>query len=174
MTHAMTWAGCGVVLEVPGDSISMSGGSDVGSRVMEVGDSQGRVHVVGNVPACVPRGGDPELADLQIGVDAAGRHVVRIKQLVQCARDVRASAANTALATGGASLARRLGHGDALQTATWGKGSQCTCDVKHVETVFDWAVEGHGGINVMVQEQRAELVAAVHKAACESAATRLT
>ena len=55
LTHAMTWAGCGVVLEVPGDSISMSGGSDVGSRVMEVGDSQGRVHVVGNVPlsACV-------------------------------------------------------------------------------------------------------------------------
>jgi hypothetical protein len=40
--------------------------------------------------------------------------------------------------------------------------------------VLDWAVEGHGGINVMVQEQRAELVAAVHKAACESAATRLT
>ena len=38
----------------------MSGGSDVGSRVMEVGDSQGRVHVVGNVPACVPGGGDPE------------------------------------------------------------------------------------------------------------------
>jgi hypothetical protein len=32
---------------------------------------------------------------------------VLIKQLVQCARDVRASAANTALATGGASLARR-------------------------------------------------------------------
>ena len=62
---------------------------------------------------------------------------------------------------------RRLGHGDALQTATWGKGSQCTCDVKHVETVFDWAVEGHGGINVMVQEQRAKLVAAVHKAACD-------
>ena len=138
------------------------------------GDSHGRVHVVGNVPACVPGGGNAELADLQIGVDAAGWHVVLIKQLVQCARVVRASAANTALATGGASLAQQLGHGDALQTATWGKGSQCTCDVKHVETVFDWAVEGHGGINVMVQEQRAELVAAVHKAACESAATRLT
>jgi hypothetical protein len=95
---------------------------------------------------------------------------VLIKQLVQCARVVRASAANTALTTGGASLAQQLGHGDALQTATWGKGSQCTCDVKHVETVLDWAVEGHGGINVMVQEQRAELVSAVHKAACESAA----
>jgi hypothetical protein len=40
--------------------------------------------------------------------------------------------------------------------------------------VFDWAVEGHGGINVMVQEQRDELVAAVHKAACDLAATRLT
>ena len=63
-----------------------------------------------------------------------------------------------------------------LDTARWhgAKSDQVTCDVKHVETVFDWAVEGHGGINVMVQEQRAELVAAVHKAACESAATRLT
>ena len=123
---------------------SMSGGA-------AGGDSHGRVHVVGKVPACVPGGGNAERADLQIGVDDAGRLVVLIKQLVQCARDVRASAANTALATGGASLARRLGHGDALQTATWGKGSQCTCDVKHVETVFDWAVEGHGGINVRAQ-----------------------
>ena len=158
------WAGVHVS---GGRSSSMSGGA-------AGGDSHGRVHVVGNVPACVPGGGNAELADLQIGVDAAGRLVVLIKQLVQCARDVRASAANTALATGGASLARRLGHGDALQTATWGKGSQCTCDVKHVETVFDWAVEGHGGINVMVQEQRDELVAAVHKVACDLAATRLT
>ena len=118
MTHAMTWAGCGVVLEVPGDSISMSGGSDVGSRVMEVGDSQGRVHVVGNVPACVPGGGDTELADLQIGVDAAGRHVVLIKQLVQCARVVGTAAANIALRSGGASLAQQLGHGDSWVTGT--------------------------------------------------------
>ena len=138
------------------------------------GDSHGRVHVVGNVPACVPGGGNAELADLQIGVDAAGRLVVLIKQLVQCARVVGTAEANIALRPGGASLAQQLGHGDALQTATWGKGSQCTCDVKHVETVFEWAVEGHGGINVMVQEQRDELVAAVHKAACDLAATRLT
>jgi uncharacterized protein (DUF342 family) len=64
----------------------------------------------------------------------------------------------------------------ALETARWhgAKSDQVTCDVKHVETVFDWAVEGHGGINVMVQEQRAKLVAAVHKAACDLAATRLT
>jgi hypothetical protein len=33
----MTWAGCGVVLEVPGHTISISCGSDVGSRVMGVG-----------------------------------------------------------------------------------------------------------------------------------------
>jgi len=146
---------------------SMSGGA-------AGGDSHGRVHVVGNVPACVPGGGNAERTDLQIGVDDAGRLVVLIKQLVQCARDVGTGPANKALQSGGVSLARRLGHGDALQTATWGKGSQCTCDVKHVETVFDWAVEGHGGINVMVQEQRAKLVAAVHKAACDLAATRLT
>ena len=131
--------------------------------------------MVGNVPACVPRGGDPELADLQIGVDESGRCVVLLKQLVQCGRNVKASAALNALATDGASLARKLGHGDALQTATWGNhNKQRTCDVKHVETVLDWAVEGHGGLNVMVQEQRDELVAAVHKVACDLAATRLT
>ena len=64
----------------------------------------------------------------------------------------------------------------ALETARWhgAKSDQVTCDVKHVETVFDWAVEGHGGINVILQEQRDELVAAVHKAACDLAATRLT
>ena len=146
---------------------SMSGGA-------AGGDSHGRVHVVGNVPACVPGGGNAELADLQIGVDAAGRLVVLIKQLVQCARVVGTGPAHKALQSGGASLAQQLDHGDALQTATWGKGSQCTCDVKHVETVLDWAVEGHGGINVMVQEQRDELVAAVHKVACDLAATRLT
>ena len=137
---------------------SMSGGA-------AGGDSHGRVHVVGNVPACVPGGGDAELADLQIGVDAAGRHVVLIKQLVQCARVVGTGPANKALQSGGASLAQQLDHGDALQTATWGKGSQCTCDVRHVAAVLQWAVEGYGGIHVLGQEQRAELAAAVHKAA---------
>ena len=90
---------------------SMSGGA-------AGGDSPGRVHVVGNVPACVPGGGDAELADLQIGVDAAGRHVVLIKQLVQCARVVGTAAANIALRPGGASLAQQLGHGDSWVTGT--------------------------------------------------------
>ena len=49
---------------------------------------------------------DAPLADLQIGVDDAGRYVVLVKQLVQCVRIVKATAANNALATGGASLAR--------------------------------------------------------------------
>ena len=66
----------------------------------------------------------------------------------------------------------QLDHGDALQTATWGKGSQCTCDVRHVASVLEWAVD-YSGISVLAQEQRAELVAAVHKAACDLAATRL-
>jgi len=133
------------------------------------------VSVVGNVPSCVPGGRDGLREDLQIGVDDAGRWVVLLKQLVQCGRNVKASAALNALATDGASLARKLGHGDALQTATWGNhNKQRTCDVKHVPAVLQWAVEGHGGINVMVQEQRDELAAAVHKAACDLAATRLT
>ena len=146
----------------------MSGGAAGGS-------SQGSVvRVVGNVPACVPGGGDASLADLQIGIDNANHYVVRIRQILQCARDVGERAAQTACQNSGSDLARHLGHGDALGMAMWGKHKQCTCDVKHVETVFDWAVEGHGGINVMVQEQRDELVAAVHKAACNLAATKLT
>ena len=112
--------------------------------------------------------------DLQIGVDESGRCVVLLKQLVQCARIVKAYAALNALATDGASLARKLGHGDALQTATWGNhNKQRTCDVKHVPSVLQWAVEGYGGAHVLGQEQRAELAAAVHKAACDLAATRL-
>jgi len=146
----------------------MSGGAAGGS-------SQGSVvRVVGNVPACVPGGGDASLADLQIGIDNANHYVVRIRQIVQCARDVGERAAQTACQNSGSDLARHLGHGDALGMAMWGKHKQCTCNVKHVETVLDWAVEGHGGINVMVQEQRDELVAAVHKVACDLAATRLT
>jgi regulator of replication initiation timing len=133
------------------------------------------VSVVGNVPSCVPGGRDGLREDLQIGVDESGRWVVLLKQLVQCARIVKASAALNALATDGASLARKLGHGDALQTATWGNhNKQRTCDVKHVPAVLQWAVEGHGGINVLGHMQRDELAAAVHKAACDLAATRLT
>ena len=139
------------------------------------GSSHGSVvSVVGNVPSCVPGGRDGLREDLQIGVDDAGRWVVLLKQLVQCGRNVKASAALNALATDGASLARKLGHGDALQTATWGNhNKQRTCDVRHVAAVLQWAVEGYGGINVQGQEQRAELAAAVHKAACDLAATRL-
>jgi hypothetical protein len=92
---------------------------------------------------------------------------------VQCACVVGTAAANIALRSGGASLAQQLDHGDALQTATWGKGSQCTCDVRHVPAVLQWAVEGYGGIHVLGQEQRPELAVAVHKEACDLAATRL-
>jgi hypothetical protein len=98
---------------------------------------------------------------------------VLLNQLVQCARDVQASAARNALATGGASLALKLGHGDALQTATWGNNKQRTCDVKHVPAVLQWAVEGYGGAHVLGHIQRDELAAAVHEAACDLAATRL-
>jgi septal ring factor EnvC (AmiA/AmiB activator) len=57
--------------------------------------------------------------------------------------------------------------------ATWGKHKQCTCEVKHVAVVLEWAVEGYCGIDVLGQEQRAELAEAVHKPACDLAATRL-
>jgi hypothetical protein len=139
------------------------------------GSSHGSVvSVVGNVPLCVPGGRDGLREDLQIGVDESGRCVVLLNQLVQCARIVQASAARNALATGGASLALKLGHGDALQTATWGNNKQRTCDVKHVPAVLQWAVEGYGGAHVLGHMQRDELAAAVHKAACDLAATKLT
>jgi len=50
------------------------------------GVSHGRVHVVGNVPARVPWGGEAPPVELQIGVDTGGRFVVLIRQIVQCAR----------------------------------------------------------------------------------------
>ena len=61
------------------------------------GVSHGRVHVVGNVPAHVPGGGEAPHVELQIGVDAAGRYVVLIRQIVQCARIVGECAANKAI-----------------------------------------------------------------------------
>ena len=138
------------------------------------GSSQGSVvRVVGNVPACVPGGGDASLADLQIGIDNANHYVVLIRQIMQCARFVGERPAQRACHDRGSDLARHLGHGDALRMAMWGKHNQCTCDVRHVAAVLEWAVQGYGGINVLGQEQRAELAAAVHKAACDLAATRL-
>ena len=58
--------------------------------------------------------------------------------------------------------------------ATWGKHKQCTCEVKHVAAVLEWAAEGYGGINVLGPEQRAELAAAVQKTACNLAHKELT
>ena len=78
-------------------------------------------------------------------VYATGLYVVLVRQLVQCARIVKASAARDALAaTDGASLAQKLGHRQALQTATWGNNKQRTCDVKHAAAVFKVGVgSGH-------------------------------
>ena len=62
-----------------------------------------------------------------------------------------------------------------LDTARWhgAKSDQVTCDVRHVAAVLQWAVENSRGLNVLVQEQRAELAAAVHKAACDLADDQL-
>jgi hypothetical protein len=62
-----------------------------------------------------------------------------------------------------------------LDTARWhgAKSDQVTCDVRHVAVVLEWAVESYSGIDVLVQEQRAELVADVHKAACDLADDQL-
>ena len=114
----------------------MSGGAAGGS-------SQGSVvRVVGNVPACVPGGGDASLADLQIGIDNANHYVVRIRQIVQCALSVGERAAQTACQNRGSDLARHLGHGDALGMAMWGKHNQCTCDVLCTTYCNSWVVVG--------------------------------
>ena len=130
--------------------------------------------MVAKVQACVPGGDDAPLADLQIGIDDANHYVVLIQQIVQCARIVGKRSARRACHDRGSDLARHLGHGDALRMAMWGKHNQCTCDVRHVAAVLQWAVEGYGGINVLGPEQRAELAAAVQKTACDLALSALT
>ena len=104
---------------------------------------------------CVPRVGDALLADLQIGIDDATQYVVLIMQIVQyvCLLGVRP--AQRACHDRGSDLVRHLGHGHALEMATWGKHNQCTCDVRHVAAVLEWAVDNYSGINVLGQEQRA-------------------
>jgi hypothetical protein len=162
----MTWAGCVVVLEVPGDSISMSGGSDVGSRVTDVGKLAGRVTSRGDILA----------EDLLLGMDENGRVVVRIKQLVQCARNVGERASSMVMKEQGAAaeLAHLLGHGDSLNTASWGHHKHPVCDVQHVSKVLEWAADRSNDIVVLSEQQHQELVAAVHKAACDLTATKLT
>ena len=162
----MTWAGCGVVLEVPGDSISMSGGSDVGSRVTDVGKLAGRVTARGDIPA----------DDLLLGMDENGRVVVRIKQLVKCARKVGESAASKAMKEQGAAaeLAHLLQHGGSLNTASWGHHKHPVCDVQHVSKVLGWAADRSNDIVVLSLQQRQELVQDVQKASCNLAATKLT
>jgi hypothetical protein len=101
----------------------MSGGSDVGRRVMDVGKLAGRVTARGDIPA----------EDLLLGMDENGRVGVRIKQLVQCARIVGEHAASRAMKEQGAAaeLAHLLEHGGSLNTASWGHHKHPVCDVQH-------------------------------------------
>ena len=63
----------------------------------------------------------------------------------------------------------------ALDTALWpgAKEAQPTCEVQHIPRVLDWAVARHGGGKRLPVEQRAELVAAVQKTACNLALSAL-
>ncbi len=106
-----------------------------------------------DLQSCVPRVGDALLADLQIGIDDTTQYVVLIRQIVQCVRLLRP--AQRACHDRGPDLVRHLGHGHALEMATWGKHNQCTYDVRHVAAVLEWAVDNYSGINVLGQEQRA-------------------
>ena len=144
----------------------MSGGSDVGSRVTDVGKLAGRVTARGDIPA----------DDLLLGMDENGRVVVRIKQLVQCARNVGERASSMVMKEQGAAaeLAHLLGHGGSLNTASWGHHKHPVCDVQHVSKVLEWAAGRSNNIVVLCLQQRQELVQDVQKAACDLAATRLT
>ena len=117
----------------------------------------------------------PPVVDLRLGT-ADGSYVVVIKKLVQCALLNSERGASRALSgTASQDLAQTLGMG-ALDTALWpgAKEAQPTCEVQHIPRVLDWAVARHGGGKWLPVEQRAELVAAVQKTACNLALSALT
>ena len=119
----------------------------------------------------------PPVVDLRLGT-ADGSYVVVIKKLLQCALlNVNSErGAERALAgTASQDLAQTLGMGS-LDTARWpgAKVAQATCEVQHIPRVLDWAVARHGGGKWLPVEQRAELVAAVQKTACNLALSALT
>jgi hypothetical protein len=115
------------------------------------------------------------VVDLRLVITADGSYVVVIREVVQCALLMSERGAQRFLSDpANQDLAQTLGM-VALDTARWhgAKSDQVTCDVRHVAVVLEWAVESYSGINVLVQEQRAELVADVHKAACDLADDQL-
>jgi len=117
----------------------------------------------------------PPVVDLRLGT-ADGSYVVVIKKLLQCALLNSERGASRALSgTASQDLAQTLGMG-ALDTALWpgAKEAQPTCEVQHIPRVLDWAVARHGGGKWLPVEQRAELVAAVQKTACNLALSALT
>ena len=117
----------------------------------------------------------PPVVDLRLGT-ADGSYVVVIKKLVQCALLNSERGASRALSgTASQDLAQTIGMG-ALDTALWpgAKEAQPTCEVQHIPRVLDWAVARHGGGKWLPVEQRAELVAAVQKTACNLALSALT
>jgi hypothetical protein len=109
-------------------------------------------------------------------MDENGRVVVRIKQLLQCARNVGEHAASRAMKEQGAAaeLAHLLQHGGSLNTASWGHHKHPVCDVQHVSKVLGWAADRSNDIVVLSLQQRQELVQDVQKASCNLAATKLT
>ena len=118
----------------------------------------------------------PPVVDLRLGMTADDSLVVVIRELVQCALLNSERGAERALAgTASQDLAQTLGMG-ALDTARWpgAKVAQATCEVQHIPRVLDWAVARHGGDKWLPVEQRAELVAAVQKTACNLALSALT
>jgi hypothetical protein len=118
----------------------------------------------------------PPVVDLRLGITADDSLVVVIRELVQCALLNSERGAERALAgTASQDLAQTLGMG-ALDTARWpgAKVAQATCEVQHIPRVLDWAVARHGGGKRLPVEQRAELVAAVQKTACNLALSALT
>ena len=120
----------------------------------------------------------PPVVDLRLGITADDSLVVVIRELVQCALlNVNSErGAERALAgTASQDLAQTLGMGS-LDTARWpgAKVAQATCEVQHIPRVLDWAVARHGGGKRLPVEQRAELVAAVQKTACNLALSALS
>jgi hypothetical protein len=120
----------------------------------------------------------PPVVDLRLGITADGLYVVVIREVVQCALlNTKRKANEFLVGIASQHLAETLGTtGGDLATARWplAAHAQATCEVRHISQVLDWAVARHGGDKWLPVEQRAELAAAVRKAAYDLTGTQLT
>lgn len=144
--------------------------------VMSAAAGPQRFTVVGSLADALPAATDGTTEGMPVGVDEDGRYVMRVVDLVRCARVCGVSPAHKALKQPGAheGLADRLGcAGHELPKAKWGSKSQWTCEVRHTAAVLEWADENSGGVLVLSLDERAALVTRVQDTVREIVRERL-